>query len=202
MPEPASADWGTCPTCGDAMPPGVKACPTCGKEISAAPPKEGAPLKSFRRRLKMHRTLRIVLVSAVAVGLAGVMVLAIFQGPPVAADPLTGTWVFTIQPGSYQEFFGAITGGDYIAGNFTVMNPPGALVTFLVFNSTDFPVFNAGRPTGTAYANAPVSSGIVDFSPVVTDSYYFVWQNNYPLASHIVLKVYVSTEYMSNVVVE
>jgi hypothetical protein len=202
MPEPPAGEWGTCATCGDAMPPGAKACPTCGKEVPAAPLNDGSKPRSFTRRLKMHRTLRIVLVSAVAVGLAGVLILALFQGPPVAADPLTGNWSFTIQPGTFQEFYGAITGGDYLSGNFTVMTPPGAVVTFVVYNSSNFPVFNAGRPTAPAYANPPVNNGLVDFSPLVTDSYYFVWENHYPVASHIVIKVYVSTEYMSNVVVE
>ncbi len=200
MADPVPNGWGTCATCGDATPPGGKACPTCGKEI--APPSAAPASRSLLRRLKMHKALRIVLVSAVALGLAGVMILALFQGPPVAADPLTSTWTLTIQPGTFQDFYGAITGGDYIAGNFTVMTPPGALVTFLVFNSTDFPVFNAGRPTATAYTNPPLTSGLVDFSPEVTDNYYFVWENNYPVASHIAIKVYVSTEYMSNVVVE
>lgn len=150
----------------------------------------------------MHRTLRIVLVSAVAIGLAGVMVLALYQGPPVAADPLTGTWTFHLAPGGSGYFQGSITGGDYVAGNFSVMAPPGALTTFLVFNATEFPLFESNVTATPALTNVPVNNGIVDFSPQVTDTYYFVFVNHYPASSGIRISVFVKTEYMSNVVVE
>jgi hypothetical protein len=125
------AGWTTCLTCGDATAPGALRCPTCGAPTDGPEAARAGP-----RRLKVHRWLRISLVLAVAAGLSGVLLLAFVQGPPVAADPLTGSRTFSVAAGGYQFFSGAVTGGDYVTGNFTVLSPPGAQLVFAVYNST------------------------------------------------------------------
>jgi hypothetical protein len=201
MPEPDPATWSTCATCGDALPPGARACPTCGKETSGQATAEGLTPKT-RRRLKIHRGLRIFLVVGVAVALIGVMALAVYQGPPVAADPLTNTWVYNITAGNYSVFSGSVTGGDYIAGNFTVVTPPGANVLFEVFNNSSYRQFAAGLPAVPQAPSSNATEGVIDFAAVVTDTYYFVWVDAYAAPSHIDITVYASTEYMSNVLVQ
>lgn len=154
------------------------------------------------RRLRIHRTVRTLLVVGVALGLSGVMALALYQGPPVAPDPLTRTWVFSLAPGTFQEFSGAVTGGDYITGNFSIPNPPGALVTFVVYNETEFDLFAHGHVATPAQPPVNETSGLLDFSALVTDNYYFVFEDHYPATSGITETVYCASEYMSNVVVE
>jgi hypothetical protein len=189
--------WGTCATCGDATPPGAPACPTCGKERPTVPtdPK-------VVRRLKILRSLRLLLVVGVVVGLIGAMALALQQGPPVAADPLTHTWVYQLAPGNYSVFSGNITGGDYISGNFTIVNPPGAVVMFSVYNASGYARFAAGEPATPQQAPLNASSGLIIFSPIVTDTYFFVWEDTYPATSHVALTLYAQTQYLSNVDVQ
>jgi predicted nucleic acid-binding Zn ribbon protein len=194
----APTPWATCATCGDAIPPAAANCPTCG-QVAPDPKAVAAPSKKRVRRLQLHKGLRVSLVVVIAFGLAGVMALAIYQGPPVAADPLTGTWTYTMAPHNYSEFSGAVTGGDYISGNYTVVTPPGAVIVFEVFNSSSFAQFARGQPATPAQAPLNATSGLVDFVALVTDTYYFVWYDPYPPSSHIDLTLYASTEYMSNV---
>lgn len=200
-PEPP-APWSTCSTCGDATPPGATQCPTCGKEVPL-PAERAAPGPGRRRRFRIHRALRITLVVCVAVGLIGVMGWAIYTGPPVAADPLTSAWTLPIGPGNFSFFSGAVTGGDYITGNFTVMSPPGALVVFEVFNTSAFLDFAHGA-AGASPQDVPVNetSGLIDFAAEYSSTYYFVWINPYAPSSSIGIDVYANTQYMSSVVVE
>jgi hypothetical protein len=191
------AGWTTCLTCGDATAPGALRCPTCGAPTDGPEAARAGP-----RRLKVHRWLRISLVLAVAAGLSGVLLLAFVQGPPVAADPLTGSRTFSVAAGGYQFFSGAVTGGDYVTGNFTVLSPPGAQLVFAVYNSTEFALYQGGRPAIPAATPLNATSGIIDFSAIVTDNYFFVFENTYPPASHLTVRVYSTSQYMSNVVVE
>jgi hypothetical protein len=193
--------WGTCPTCGDATPPGARTCPTCGKERPAGTPAVPTEPKLIRR-LKLHRGLRVFLVVAVVVGLIGAMGLALEQGPPAAPDPLTNTWVYTVAPGNYSVFSGNITGGDYISGNFTIVNPPGAVVHFVVYNASGYARFQAGEPAIPQQQPVNASSGLIIFSPIVTDTYFFVWEDQYPPPSHVALTLYAKTQYLSNVNVQ
>ena len=168
--------WGTCTTCGDATPPGALRCPTCGK---VQPAESGAtvPGPKVRRRLRIHRSFRVIVVAGIAIALAGVMALAAYQGPPVAADPLTGHWLYRIDPGNTSVLSGAVTGGDYVTGNYSVLDPPGARLVLQVFNSTEYGRFARGLPATPAQVPANASSALIDFSAVVTDTYYFVWSN-------------------------
>ena len=198
---PVPGAWGTCSTCGDAMPPGARQCPTCGKEYAVAPDR-AAPTPRVRRRLRLHRGFRVALVAGLAVALAGVMALAAYEGPPIAADPLTGHWSYRIDPGNHSVLSGAVTGGDYVTGNFSVVDPPGATLLLEVFNASEYGRFAQGLPATPAQAPSNASAALIDFAAVVTDTYYFVWVNEYPPGSQIVVTVYAATEYMSNVVVE
>jgi hypothetical protein len=193
--------WGTCPTCGDATPPGSLKCPTCGKERAPGTPAVPTDRKVIRR-LKIHRSLRMLVIIGLVIGLIVTLSLAVDQGPPVAADPLTGTWVYHLTPGNYSVFSGNITGGDYIDGNFTIVTPPGAFVLMEVFNSSGYGDFLSGRPATPVQAPINETSGLILFSPIVTDSYFFVWVDQYPVASHISMTLYAQTQYMSNVDVE
>ncbi|MGI0053727.1 MAG: hypothetical protein ACREC5_03190 [Thermoplasmata archaeon] len=202
MTEPAGSLWTTCATCGDATPPGAEKCPTCGKEAPSAAEK-ASPGATATRRFRIHRGLRIVVIVAVAVALTGVFGWAVLTGPPIAADPLTANWNFTIGAGNFTYISGQVTGGDYITGNFTVITPPGALVLFEVFNSTSFSNYAHGVPRASPQAApADESSGLIDFAAEYSDTYYFVWADQYPAMSHIALTLYAQTEYESSVVVE
>lgn len=138
----------------------------------------------------------------VVLGLGGAILLALWQGPPVAADPLSASWNYSIAPGNYVEFSGAVTGGDYVTGNFTVVTPPGALVVLEVFNSTEYTQFVNGKPSVPASPPVNATKGLIDFAAIVTDNYYFVWVNPYTPGTHITLGLHAQTQYMSNVVVE
>jgi hypothetical protein len=198
---PTGERWGTCSTCGDAMPPGATRCGSCGKEY-ALPPSHATPTPRTLRRLRLHRSARAAIVAGIAVGLAGLMGLAVYQGPPIAADPLTNHWLLRADAGNFTTFSGAVTGGDYVTGNFTVLDPPGAVLLFEVFNASEFVRFTRDAPATPAQAPTNASAALIDFSAVVTDTYFFVWQNAYPRATQINVTVYVVTQYMSNVVVE
>jgi hypothetical protein len=144
----------------------------------------------------------MVLILGLVIGLTVTLSLAVQEGPPVAADPLTGTWVYDLTPGNYSVFAGNITGGDYITGNFTIVTPPGAVVYFVVYNSSSYGQFRAGEPATPAQAPINETSGLILFSPIVTDDYFFVWIDQYPISSHITMTLYAETQYMSNVDVE
>jgi hypothetical protein len=196
-----TATWGTCATCGDAIPPGTTKCPACGKEFPLQT-RATTTQPKFLRRLRIHKTLRMTIVIGVALGLTGVMALALYQGPPVAADPLTGVWAYSIAPGNYSVLSGAVTGGDYVTGNFSVADPPGATVFFEVFNASSYVRFHDGLPASPAQPGHNETSGIIDFSALYTDTYYFVWIDGYAPSSHIAVMLHATTQYMSNVVVE
>ncbi len=195
-----STPWGTCTFCGDAVPPGADKCPTCSAPVAGP----GKPLSGAKkaRRLRLHRGLRVFLVAIVAVVLLGSLAYALYTGPPVAAAPLSGTWTFHLSPGRSAVIAGAVTGGDYITGNFSVLDPPGAVLAFEVFNQTEYLDFARGLPAVPAQAPQNSSGGLVDFAALVTDTYDFVWTNGYPSGSGINTTLYLTTAYESNVVVE
>jgi hypothetical protein len=146
--------------------------------------------------------LRVVLVVAVIGGLGAAIVPATLAGPTTYADPLTGVFHLVVLPGGFAQIHGNITGEDYLEGNFTVVNPPGALVTLAVYNSTDYATLRSGVPV---HAIAPpttnVTSARIVFAAPYTDLFYFVFENPYPPASHLTENLYVSTTYESNVVI-
>ncbi|MCI4349247.1 MAG: hypothetical protein L3J93_03395 [Thermoplasmata archaeon] len=194
--------WGTCTLCGDAMPPTAASCPTCGHPaparslgVQVLPPRS-------RSRLRLVQSLRGLIIVGAAVGLSYLMVSAAFTPPPVAADPLTTRAVWTIAPGGFASLAGSVTGADYIVGNYTVVNPPGAPITLLVFNETDFAAFSLHRAAVPLYNVTGDSSARLIFSAPYTDTYHFVWVNGFAPTTGLVLSVYVVTNYESNALVE
>jgi hypothetical protein len=194
-------EYGTCRVCGDAVPPEAAACPICGAADPIRPNQVGRLKGAQRHRFKLLQYGRSVVVVGVVVGLAVLLVQAVFTPPPVANNPLTQTTTLTVAPGHFLEIAGAITGADYIQGNFTVLNPPGANLTFEIFNSTEFPTFDIG---GVATPMEPSVTGAnerIVYAALYTDTYYFVWVNNYPATSGLDLTFYVTTTYETNVIV-
>ncbi|HKS59846.1 MAG TPA: hypothetical protein VJS68_03610 [Thermoplasmata archaeon] len=194
------ATWGTCRVCGDAVPPGGAACPTCGSER----PIPGDRLQSLpsrqRLRLRLHGSLRAVLVVVVVAGLAYAILSAVVTGPPHYSDPLTGRWTYTIAPGNSSVLGGAITGEDYIEGNFTVVTPPGALAALAIYNQSGFEAWQGHGAAATVATPYSSSDGRIVFAAPYTDTFYFVFSNPYPAGSGVVITVLVSTNYESNVV--
>lgn len=197
----APAPWLTCGTCGDAMPPTAAKCPTCGAEVPAST-RAGAPTPKLRRRFQIHSTLRATVIVVGAIALTITLALAVYQGPPPTANPLTGVWVDQVSPGNYTSINGFIDGGDYITGNYTVVTPPGALLEFVVYNSTNFDRFLRGQPAPAAQSSVNATSSLIIFSPEVTGTYFFVWVDLYSPASHISVTVYAKTTYMTDVVMD
>jgi hypothetical protein len=142
----------------------------------------------------------------VAIGI-GALALAYFvggaalNGAPSYPDPLTGTWTHTIPAGQVVSLSGSISGEDYVAGNFSVLTPPGAQVVFAVYNSSEFATLS-GAPRDASPAQPPVSGsyGRIVFAAPYTDTYYLVWKNPYPVTSGIAVTIYVTTDYRANVV--
>jgi hypothetical protein len=198
----APAAWETCATCGDAVPPGAAQCPTCGKFDPTRSREGGSSQPKVRRRLALHKWLRILLVVGVAGGLAVVMAQAAFTGPPRVADPLTGYWSYSVKPGGFAVISGQVVGEDYVIGNYTIYNPPGALAVFSVFNSSEFTLFTEHLPAQPVQPSLNESSGRIVFNAPYTDNFYFVWQNPYAAATGINESLYASTEYQSNVAVQ
>jgi len=191
--------WGACRFCGGAVRPGAKACGICGaaspipaSELATAPPR-------VRRRLFLTHGLRTVIVIAAAVALSYALVSDALSGPPAVADPLTTAGAYTLGPGNFTALNGEITGGDYVVGNFTTVDPAGTEIAMAVYNSTEWPLFLSGGSAVASYAINPQPSGRIIFSPLYTDSFTFVFTNPYPASSHLSVRVYVTTQYESNV---
>ena len=144
--------------------------------------------------------LRVVLVIAVIVGVAYAILSAVVTGPPVIADPLTTSQTLSAGPGNFSYLSGLITGEDYIIGNYTVMDPLGALVTFNVFNSTEFQAYANHQPAQSQWAVSAQSTGRIIFAAPYTDTFFLVFSNPYLPVTHLGIQVYVSTNYVSNVV--
>lgn len=196
----APAEYGTCTLCGDAVPPAAAACPTCGAARPAPAHGIGRLPGRIRHRLRFVQSIRALVVVAVVVGLAYVLFSAVLAGPPSYPDPLTTRGTYQVVPGGFTYLSGAITGEDYIVGNYSVVNPPGALIAFEVFNSTEMlqyahhersePILNvSGQPQGRIVFAAPY-----------TDTFYLVFANPYAPTTGIALELYVATTYQSNVV--
>ncbi len=82
------------------------------------------------------------------------------------------------------------------------MTPPGAPVTFLVFNDTEFTAFVAHQNATPLDRVTGAPSAPIVFSAPYTDTFHFVWVNGYAPSTGIVLKVFVVTSYESNALVE
>ncbi|HEV2230817.1 MAG TPA: hypothetical protein VGS18_01345 [Thermoplasmata archaeon] len=194
--------WGTCTYCGDAFPPKGRACPTCGNSTASFGASGASVPHRERFRFRLVRGFRGLLIVGVVVGLAYLMLGAALTPPAPVTDPLTtkGTW--TIDPGRYTALSGAVTGADYVIGNFTVTNPPGAPVTMLVFNDSEFARFASDGSATPSYNLSGASAAHLTFSAPYTDTYHFVFENRYAPSTGLVLEVYVVTNYESNALVE
>jgi hypothetical protein len=197
---PSRATWGACRFCGVAVPPGASKCPICGEDAPLSAAEIPTAPKKLRRRLVMTGAFRTVIVVGVSLALAYSMIAAVLAGPPVAADPLTTSGMYVLGPGNTTVISGEITGGDFVLGNFTAVNPPGVNVTLAVYNSTQWTALVSGGLPGTPqWSPTPGPAVRIIYSAPVTDTFYFVFGNPYPVASHITIDVYIVTEYESNV---
>lgn len=195
-----SITWGTCTLCGDAVPAGTDRCPTCG-HLGAVREGERVSLPRRQRwRFRSIQTVRVSLVVGIVLLLAYLLVSAVATGPPTFSDPLTTAGTHRIAPGTNLEIAGAITGEDYIVGNFTVVDPAGALVTLLVMNDSEYAAFLAHGSERPLQTYPAASGSRIVFAAPYTDTFHFVFENLYPAASGLWLTVYVATNYESNVV--
>ncbi|MGI0054884.1 MAG: zinc ribbon domain-containing protein [Thermoplasmata archaeon] len=200
MTEPiAEGTWGECLYCGDAVPPGSKVCPICGAENPIRASQIPIAPKKIRRRLKGLGALRTAMVVGAILLLAYAVISPVFSGPPVIADPLTASGTYFISTGNSTVLAGEVTGADYILGNWTVLAPFGTSVGLTVYNSTEYNDSLHGIPTGNQLSYAPANEQNIVFTAEVTDTYYFVFANPYPLSSGLNLTVFISTAYTPSV---
>ena len=181
------------------MAPGATACQLCGADR----PVGAAELRSIpaplRRRIVATHGLRVVVVVGVVAVLAYALLGAALSGPPNVADPMTAASTYAISPGSTPILAGAVTGGDYVVGNFTSVQPFGANVTVSVYNTTEWADLLENGTGHPAWSSPSEGSGRIIFTAAYTDSYVVVLTNPYPTSTHLSIRVYVATQYESNV---
>lgn len=200
-PPSSSPTYGTCRYCGDAVPPNAATCPICGSADPIRAGQESHLNPKDRRRFQLLRIGRVGVVLAVVGLLAVLMVQAVLTPAPVAANPLTETQTLKVAPGRFVLVQGWITGADYIEGNFTVLNPPGANLTFSIYNSTEFPLYDQGLPSQAMQPPETGSNIRIVYAALYSDTYSFVFANEYPASSNLTLTFYLTTTYETNVVV-
>jgi len=201
MAEPLEPAWGTCQHCGRAVPAPEGICPSCGQHDTVAPAAIPAlPVRS-RRRVRLFQVVRVALVVVVVLGLAYDMVSAVYSGPPTYPDPLTTTGTYTLGPGNFTVLSGAITGEDYVDGNYTVVNPVGTSIVFAVYNATSYTSWVRHAPATAQWTTTGSSSSAIVFDAPYTDTFFLVFQNPYLPGSGIVQTIYISTAYQSNVLI-
>jgi hypothetical protein len=196
-----AAAWRTCAYCGDAFLPGASACPTCGGEKFVTARALPELPRRAQYRFQFVRSFRMVIVVAAIVGVSYVLVSAVWSGPPTYADPLTTHASYAIPAGSFAYLSGAVTGEDYIVGNYSVLTPSSGQVGFAVYNTTEFIHYVHGVPAMAEWHVTPLSSGRIVWAAPYTDTFFLVWQNPNAAGSHVDLTVYAMTNYMSNVVI-
>lgn len=199
-PHPSSAEWGSCQFCGVAVPAGDSKCPICGAEHPLSSAEVASAPKKVRRWLGLTRAFRVLIVVTVILGLTYAIGSAVLSGPPtLSGDPLTTTGTYTLGPGNYTVIWGEITAGDYVTGNFTAVQPVGVNIAVAVYNTTEWDAFLVGQGPTPLYSVQPTYNAQIVYSPLVTDNYYFVFTNPYPVASHLTIGVYITTLYNANV---
>ena len=198
--EDAPGTWGACRFCGVAAPTGALRCPICGAEHPLSAKEVRTAPRSVRRRLRLIGFLRAFIVVVVVVGLAYALISAVVQGPPVlVGDPLTTQGTYTLGPGNLTMISGEITGGDYVIGNYSSVHPLGTNIALAVYNSSAWATIQSGGAATPVWSPPVSSAGRIVYSAPVTDTYYFVFSNPYPVSSHLTVEVYVTTTYESNV---
>jgi hypothetical protein len=189
--------WGSCRFCGVAVPPGAANCEICGADRPVAAGTR-AP-RSVRRRIRWTAALRTFLVLGVVLGLAYTIIDAEWTGPPNVPDPLTTAGVHTIPVGERYVLSGNITGGDYVIGNFTTIDPSGLSLAISVYNSSQWENVNESKPAVSSWSAPASPTGRIIFAAPYTDLYYFVFENPYAPSSGLNVTAYITTEYESNV---
>ena len=202
MPDPPNpSGWQTCQGCGRAVVASDAVCPSCGSPKRVDSGAIAQLPKGPRRRLRLALGLRVVIVVAVVVGLVAAIVPAVLSGPPAIPDPLTTQGTYTLPPGQFVYLSGAITGEDYIDGNYTILAPVGTQLVFQVYNSTGFLAFVDHQPATPQWNQTGPDAGALVFAAPYTDTFYLVFENPYTPTSGITETVYISTSYQSNVVI-
>lgn len=195
-----NGEWGACRFCGVAVPPGATKCTICGAENPIPAAAAASTPRKVRRWLRFTGAFRTIIVVTVIAGLAYAVLSAELAGPPVlTGDPLTTAGTYTIGPGNYTVIFGEITGGDYVTGNYTAVAPAGVNIGLAVYNSSEWNQFHAGGAPTPLWSVSPTPNAEIVYAPLVTDDYYFVFSNSYPVASHLTVAVYITTLYNPNV---
>ena len=199
-PKPPSTDWGICRFCGVAVAPGATNCGICGADHPLSAAEAANPPAKVRRWLRLTGALRTIIIVTVVLGLAYAILSAELSGPPnLTSDPLTTAGTYTIGPGNYTVIFGDITGGDYVTGNFTAVAPAGVNIGLAVYNSSTWNAFHMGGTPTPLYSVGPTYNAQLVYSPIVTDTYYFVFTNPYSPSSGLTVGVYIATLYNANV---
>ena len=189
-----------CRFCGVAVAPDAEKCGICGAPNPLSAQEAAASPVRLRRWLALTKSFRILVVVVVVAGLAYAIVSAEMSGPPnLVGDPLTTAGAYTLGPGNYTVLSGDITGGDYVTGNFTAIHPQGVNIDLSVYNSTEWTQFQAGENPTPLYTQGPAYNTSLVYSPLVTDTYYFVFSNPYASSTGLVVTVYITTLYNSNV---
>ncbi len=197
---PDGGTWGACRFCGVAVRAGASRCEICGAERPLRAGEIATAPRRLRRRLKLTGILRSMLVVGVIAGILYAVVSAEISGPPnLSSDPLSTTGSYLLSPGNFTVISGEITGGDYVLGNFTAVDPVGLNVSLAVYNSTGWTAFAGHLGSDPVWALDPAPSGRIVYSAPVTDNYYFVFSNPYPSSTHFLIDVYVVTQYETNV---
>lgn len=183
-----------------AVSPGATKCDICGAEGPLSAQEARNSPQKVRRWLRLTGAFRVLIIVTVIVGLSYAIVSAELSGPPnLQGDPLTTTGTYTIGPGNYTVISGDITGGDYVTGNFTSVAPEGVNIGLAVYNSTLWTSFLIGEQPTPLYTVGPAYNANLVYSPVVTDTYYFVFTNPYAPSTHLTVQVYITTLYNANV---
>jgi hypothetical protein len=196
---PPEETWGSCRYCGTAVAPGATTCGICGEDRPVRAGTMASAPREVRRRIRFTNGLRAIIVVGVAVALGYTLLAAALSGPPSVQDPLTTAGVYTIAPGATAILTGNITGGDYIIGNFTSVQPFGANVTISAYNLTSWTNLIENGSGAPLWSSPSEGSGRIVFTAEYTDTYTFVLTNPYPASTHLNITVYVATEYESNV---
>ncbi len=198
--DPGPETWGTCRYCGVAVPAGSNRCVECGADLPVGAGELPHAPKRLRVRLHLLKLLRTAIVVGVVAALLYAIVPAVLQGPLVlSSDPLTTSGMYLLGPGNFTVISGEITGGDYVVGNFTAVQPAGLNVNLTVYNSTGWSSFSDHSAATPVWSIPSTDAGRIVYSPPVTGTYYFVFSNPYPPSTHLALSVYIVTQYEPNV---
>jgi len=191
--------WGSCRYCGTAVAPGARLCGLCGADRPVPAADLPAAPVAVRRRISFFNVLRMVVMVGVAIALAWALIDAAVTGPPSVTDPLTTSGTYTVGPGAQPILSGNVTGGDYVIGNFTSVQPYEANVTISAYNLSGWTDWVENGTATPVWSTPSEGSGRIVFTAAYTDTYTFVVTNAYPASSHISIRVYVATQYESNV---